>query len=146
MCKSNDREGSDSFICDKVSGHKSDLISRCQRCSSSISLFSTSLCFCFFSLLSCSFLARLLGLISTGSSGLTFFYRHTGQRTIKETWQNNHDTLVKYMSVKCRFCPLPRIFWAWWMSTVGWSQILVLVATQWQLSLKTGCQAACVQY
>ncbi|TNN89282.1 hypothetical protein EYF80_000570 [Liparis tanakae] len=29
----------------------------------------TAFCFCFFSLLSCSFLARLLGLISTGSSG-----------------------------------------------------------------------------
>lgn len=54
-------------------GHESDLISMCQRCSSSLCLFSTAFCFCFFSLLSCSFLARLLGLISTGSSGLTFF-------------------------------------------------------------------------
>lgn len=56
-------------------GHGSDLISMCQRCSSSLCLFSTAFCFCFFSLLSCSFLARLLGLISTGSSGFTFFYR-----------------------------------------------------------------------
>lgn len=55
-------------------GHESDLISMCQRCSSSLCLFSTAFCFCFFSLLSCSFLARLLGLISTGSSGFTFFY------------------------------------------------------------------------
>lgn len=55
----------------------SDLISMCQRCSSSLCRFSTAFCFCFFSLLSCSFLARLLGLISTGSSGFTFFYRGT---------------------------------------------------------------------
>lgn len=61
----------------KISGHKSDLISMCQRCSSSLCLFSTAFCFCFFSLLSCSFLARLLGLISTGSSGFTFFCRDT---------------------------------------------------------------------
>lgn len=52
-----------------------DLISMCQRCSSSLCLFSTAFCFCFFSLFSCSFLTRLLGLISTGSSGFTFFYR-----------------------------------------------------------------------
>lgn len=51
----------------------SDLISMCQRCSSSLCLFSTAFCFCFFSLFSCSFLTRLLGLISTGSSGFTFF-------------------------------------------------------------------------
>lgn len=51
----------------------SDLISMCQRCSSSLCLFSTAFCFCFLSLFSCSFLTRLLGLISTGSSGFTFF-------------------------------------------------------------------------
>lgn len=56
---------------------KPDLISMCQRCSSSLCLFSTAFCFCFFSLLSWSFLARLLGLISTGSSGFTFFCRKT---------------------------------------------------------------------
>lgn len=61
-------------------GHESDLISMCQRCSSSLCRFSTAFCFCFFSLLSCSFLARLLGLISTGSSGFTFFYRR-GDKT-----------------------------------------------------------------
>lgn len=50
-----------------------DLISMCQRCSSSCCLFSTDFCFCLRSLTSRSFRARLLGLISTGRSGFTFF-------------------------------------------------------------------------
>ncbi len=54
-----------------------DLISMCQRCSSSCCLFSTDFCFCFRSLTSRSFRARLLGLISTGRSGFTFFYKKT---------------------------------------------------------------------